>query len=65
MLLILQKRQFKRLFVDIITFITNVSQSIVLERFSMFLIFVDTLWVLKVPLGLEVDLNGGEAQVHH
>ena len=61
MLLILQSRQFKRRFVDIITFITNVSQSIVFARFSMFLSFEDPLGVFKVPVGLEVDLNGGEA----
>ena len=54
-----------RRFVDIITFITIVSQSIVFARFSMFFSFEDTLGVLKVPVGLKVDLNGGEAQVHH
>ena len=54
-----------RRFVDILTFITIVSQSIVFARFSMFLSFEDTLGVPKVPVGLEVDLNGGEAQVHH
>ena len=65
MLLILQSEQFMRRFVDIITFITIVSQSIVFARFSMFFSFEDTLGVLKVPVGLKVDLNGGEAQVHH
>ena len=34
-------------------------------RLFMSLSFEDTLGVLKVPVGLKVDLNGGEAQVHH
>ena len=61
----MQSGQLKKHFVDIINLITNVSQSIVFARFSMFLSFEDTLGVLKVPVGLEVDLNGGEAQLHY